>query len=136
MMTRANFHHVGLACPSIETELASLAVLGYIPEGLSTDDPVQRVRVRFLSGPGPRIELVEPTASDSPVQGLLVRGTKLYHFAYEVPEFDETIAFLEKKRFRAISPAVPAAAFGMRRIIFMMSRTSPLIELIDCNAQL
>jgi glyoxalase/bleomycin resistance protein/dioxygenase superfamily protein len=125
------FHHIGMACRSIENEPAGLIAIGYAAEGPPILDPIQKVRVQFFSGTGPRIELVEPAGPESPVSGILKRGAKFYHLAYEVQDFDETVGILEKDAFRSIAPASPAAAFGMRRIVFMMSKTGTLLELIE-----
>ena len=54
--------------------------------------------------------------------------------AYQVPDFDAAIAALEGERFRCVSPPAPAAAFGMRRIVFLLSDTGMLIELIEESA--
>jgi methylmalonyl-CoA/ethylmalonyl-CoA epimerase len=124
------FHHVGLACRSIAEETAVIARLGYRSEGAPVDDPIQKVRVQFFAGAGPRIELIEPTADDSPVSGILKRGTKFYHLAYEVEDFDGAVAALEAASFRALAAAAPARAFAMRRIVFMMSSTGTVVELI------
>ena len=128
------FHHIGLACRNIDREMPGLRLLGYLAEGDAVEDPRQQVRVRFFTGGGPRIELVEPTSSDSPVSGLIKRGTRLYHLAYQVPDFKAAIAKLERERFRCVSPPAPAAAFGMRRIVFLLSDTGMLIELIEESA--
>lgn len=124
------FHHIGLACRSLDEESAAVSALGYSSEGLPVEDPIQNVRVQFFSGPGPRIELIEPTTADSPVSGILRRGTKFYHLAYEVEEFEPAIAYLEERSFRALSKATAAQAFGLRRIIFLMTPTGMLVELI------
>lgn len=129
------FHHVGVACRSIQDETASIVALGYAAEGSATEDPIQKVRVQFFSGAGPRIELIEPTSQESPVFGLLKRGTKFYHLAYEVGDFDGAVGAVESNGFRAVGPAAPAAAFGMRRIIFLMAKSGMLIELIEAAAQ-
>jgi methylmalonyl-CoA/ethylmalonyl-CoA epimerase len=128
------FHHIGLACRNIDGEMPSLRLLGYLAEGDAVEDPHQQVRVQFFIGGGPRIELVEPTSSSSPVSGLIKRGARLYHLAYQVPDFDAAIAALERDRFRCVSPPAPAAAFGMRRIVFLLSDTGILIELIEESA--
>ena len=125
------FHHVGLACRSIEAEIAGLAALGYVAEGEAISDPIQKVRVQFFAGAGPRVELVEPAAADSPVQGVLKRGTKLYHFAYEVRDLDIAMAQLSRQGYRPLTRPAPAVAFAMRQIVFMMSASLNLIELIE-----
>lgn len=130
-----SFHHIGLACRSLEIERLGLAPVGYVAEGPAIHDPIQRVRVQFLSGGGPRLELVEPAADDSPINGLLKRGTRLYHVAYEVTAFDTTIGHLEARGgYRCLAAPAPAVAFNMRRIVFMMSATGTLIELIQAAA--
>lgn len=125
------FHHVGLACAKIAAELPDLAALGYVPEGEIVEDPIQKVRLQFMVGGGPRLELIEPAAADSPVQGVLRRGSKFYHLAYEAADFDAAVAELERRKFAPIGPAAPARAFGMRRIVFMVSPTLTLVELIE-----
>jgi methylmalonyl-CoA/ethylmalonyl-CoA epimerase len=125
------FHHIGLACRNIDSEMPGLRQLGYTAEGDAVEDPLQQVRVQFFTGGGPRIELVVPTTADSPVSGLIKRGTRLYHLAYVVPDLDAAVAELERERFRCVSLPAPAVAFGMRRIVFLLSDTGMLIELIE-----
>jgi methylmalonyl-CoA/ethylmalonyl-CoA epimerase len=130
----SSFHHIGLACRRIEDDAGVLEAMGYASEGPAVTDPVQKVRVQFFSGPGPRIELIEPAEATSPVSGLLKRGTKFYHLAYEVDGFEQSVEGFKDKGFHPVGPAAPAAAFGMRRIVFLMSRTGVLIELIEAAA--
>lgn len=133
MTFQGTFHHVGLACRRIEDEVSVLICLGYTSEGPAVEDAIQKVRVQFYVGPGPRIELIEPTAADSPIHGMLKRETKLYHLAYEVPDLDQAIHLLQAQAFRPVGPSAPAAAFGMRPMIFMMSNTLLFIELIEAE---
>src|SRR5215213_8053394 len=125
------FHHIGLACRNIDSEKPGLLLLGYTAEGGPVEDPLQQVRLQFFAGGGPRIELVEPTTSGSPVSRLIKRGTRLYHLAYQVPDFEGAMAELEREHFRCVSSPAPAAAFGMRKIVFLLSDTGMLIELIE-----
>ena len=128
---RAVFHHLGLACQSIATETTTMDALGLAPEGPPVDDPIQKVRVQFFAGVGPRVELIEPLAPDSPVSGLLKRGTRFYHLAYVADDFDGCVQDLLERGFRLISLPAPAAAFGMKRIAFLLSATLTMIELIE-----
>ncbi len=66
-----HFHHLGMACRNIAAELPELAIVGYRPEGPIFEDPIQQVRIQFVSGGGPRLELIEPADAQSPVQGIL-----------------------------------------------------------------
>ena len=131
MFEAGEFHHVGVACRRIEDEAALLAATGYDPEGPVIEDPIQKVRLQFFAGAGPRLELIEPMAPDSPVSGLLKRGTRFYHLAYEVSDFDRKLSEMETSGFRAVGPSAPAVAFGMRRIVFVMSPSGLLVELIE-----
>lgn len=126
-----SFHHVGMACRDIASEASDLRALGYCDESDDIVDPIQRVRIRFMVGMGPRIELIQPLTPDSPVQGLIKRGTKYYHLAFETSQFKEMIAQLEKHDYRAITDVVPAVAFSMRSIVFMISPTMSIVELIE-----
>ncbi len=127
----ATFHHVGLACRRIGDETACIAALGYEPETEVIDDPIQKVSVQFFVGAGPRIELIAPLAPDSPISAFLKRGTKFYHLAYEVADLDGAIRELGNHGFRPTGPTEPAAAFGMRRIVFVMAASGTLLEFIE-----
>lgn len=128
-----HFHHLGMACREIAAELPALAIAGYIPEGPVFADPIQQVRIQFVSGGGPRLELIEPAGAQSPVEGILKRGSKFYHLAYEVGHFDEAIACFRARQYLPVSSPVPAVAFDMRRIVFLASATLTLIELIEAR---
>src|SRR3954447_26054850 len=107
-----HFHHVGMACRDIAAELPDLAVVGYRPEGPVFEDPIQQVRIQFVSGGGPRLELIEPAGAQSPVAGVLKRGSKFYHLAYEVERLDEAVEHLKSSNFNPVAAPAPATAFG------------------------
>ena len=128
------FHHVGMACRNINAELPELALLGYHPEGSQVQDPIQQVFIQFVTGGGPRLELIQPANPLSPVNGVLKRGSKFYHLAYEVDQFEIAIDQFKSKAFFPVAPPAPAIAFGMRRIVFLTSETFTLIELIEAKS--
>ena len=125
------FHHVGMACRNITAELRELTLLGYSPEGSQVEDPIQQVFIQFVTGGGPRLELIQPANPQSPVNGVLKRGSKFYHLAYEVDRLEMAIDQFKEKSFFPVAPPAPAVAFGMRRIVFLTSETFTLIELIE-----
>lgn len=125
------FHHVGMACRNITVELGELALLGYKAEGPRFEDPIQQVFIQFVSGGGPRLELIQPANPQSPVNGVLKRGSKFYHLAYEVDELEKAIDQFKADNFFPVAPAAPAVAFGMRRIVFLTSEAFTLVELIE-----
>jgi methylmalonyl-CoA/ethylmalonyl-CoA epimerase len=125
------FHHVGVACRNIATELSELALIGYHLEGAQVHDPIQQVLIQFVTGGGPRLELIQPVSAQSPVNGILKRGSKFYHLAYEVDQLETAIDQFKSKKFLPVAPPAPAVAFEMRRIVFLASETFTLIELIE-----
>lgn len=125
------FHHVGMACRNIAAELPELALIGYGLEGPQYQDPIQQVLIQFIVGGGPRLELIQPANPQSPVNGVLKRGSKFYHLAYEVDFLEMEIDKFKSKKFFPIAPPAPAVAFEMRRIVFLASETFTLIELIE-----
>ena len=54
------FHHLGIASEFLEGDARAYAALGYEPEGAEFVDEIQGVRGLFLTGGGPRLELLEP----------------------------------------------------------------------------
>src|SRR4030095_17127888 len=90
------FHHVGLACESIEVEQSAHRLLGYIDEGQVFVDPLQRIRGCFMVQGGMRIELLEPAGEGSPVRSFLSRGIKMYHHAFETGDINHSIDELKK----------------------------------------
>jgi hypothetical protein len=125
------FHHVGVACESIQRESSHLATLGYVQEGGIFEDPVQGVRGLFLGGQGPRLELLEALGSSGVLTPWLKAGVKLYHLAYEADGLESAIAVVRKQRAKLVVPPLPAVAFGGRKIAFLMLPTRLLVELIS-----
>lgn len=128
------FHHIGLACSDLDRATAVQALAGYRPEGASFEDALQKVRLRFLVGGGPRLELLVPLSEDSPVVRVLAHGTRLYHQAYEVTHLEAGIVALRAQGFKLTCPPTPAVAFEMRRIAFLLAPTLDLFELIEATA--
>ena len=125
------FHHLGLACRSISKEARHLASLGYAQVGETFEDPLQGVRGCFLEGPGPRLELLEPLAGSTTLDGFLARGVKMYHQAFETPCLDAALEWHLGRRARVVSPPKPAVAFGGRRVAFIALPTMLIVELIE-----
>jgi methylmalonyl-CoA/ethylmalonyl-CoA epimerase len=98
------------------------------------EDPIQRSRVAFLDLPTPgavQLELVEPAAADSPVARFLEKGGGLHHLCYEVDDLQRQIQWMKSQRAVLIRSPKPAVAFGGRRIAWMRTRDSLLIEYLE-----
>lgn len=118
----ATLHHVGLVVASIEAVAPDKEVIF---------DPVQKVKVSFVSLQGVPVELIEPQGEDSPVMQSLRKGTKLVHFCYQVGDLEASLEQCAKEGFRCIARPVPAVAFDQRRIAWVFHRVFGLFELVE-----
>lgn len=107
--------HLGIAVASIEDasrfyrDVLSLECDG--PEEVSE----QKVRVVFFQVGEVRIELLEPTADDSPIARFLAkRGAGLHHVAYVVEDLAGTLARLKAAGVRLIDEEPRFGAHGMK----------------------
>lgn len=127
------FHHIGIACRDIEKSKSFYLGLGYTASQ-TMEDPLQRVRVCFLEKSGaPRVELLEPVGSQSPVTRILsTSGVTPYHMCYEVANLEHAIAQLRTSRgFLLVSSPVAACAMDGRRVAFLFQKDTGLIELVE-----
>jgi methylmalonyl-CoA/ethylmalonyl-CoA epimerase len=131
MLNGAEFHHIGIVCRSFESDQQRLESLGYRQEEEDFHDPIQRVYVRFLVGGGPRIELVRADGTSGPLESWLKTGSKIYHMAYFVDCMDSALQEAVLQGSKVLVTPVPAAAFGGRKISFVMMPNMLLIELIQ-----
>jgi methylmalonyl-CoA/ethylmalonyl-CoA epimerase len=125
------FHHVGYATASIENEKDLFAFLGYEQEGECFSDETQGVTGCFLTGPGPRVELLQNLPGSETLTPWLDAGVKMYHFAYFVDSLDDALSWVSTQRARVVVAPVPAVAFNGSRISFVMFRNGLLLEFIE-----
>jgi methylmalonyl-CoA/ethylmalonyl-CoA epimerase len=128
---KLSFHHIGVACHDLDLETRRLAVLGYAPEGPDFTDPIQGVSGRFLSGGGPRLELLTALGDGGVLTPWLNSGVKLYHLGYETTDLTGSLAHLKTERARVMVQPVEAVAFEKRKIAFLMLPNMLLTELIS-----
>ncbi len=121
--SNAHFHHIGMAVDNIESAKIEL--------GQIFDDPIQKVKVSFANINGARIEFIEPTSEQSPVNNSIKKGQKLVHLCFEVDSIDEAIQIAKENKFSVLSKPVPAVAFEGRNIIWLFHKVFGLIELIQ-----
>jgi len=134
-MPEASLHHIGFVVESAEasvsrfsTSLAASAVSEIV------EDPLQQARVVFLTPPssdGVKIELVAPTGPSSPVAAFAQKGGGLHHVCYEVDNLDFELQNLRDRKLVLLRPPKTAAAFGGRRIAWVVTREKLLIEYLE-----
>ncbi len=111
MLTKIN--HIGIAVTSLDAALLLYRDhLGMTFMG--TEEVVeQRVRVAFLRIGESKVELLEPTAGDSPVAVFLEKnGPGIHHIAYEVADLAAALAKLEADGVRLIDKTPRKGAHG------------------------
>ena len=125
--------HVAIAVDDLETAVSVFAsILGTSDSGRETVESEQ-VKIAFFDLAGARIELLEPTASDSPVGRFLKsRGTGLHHIALEVPDIEAALDRCRNAGLETVGDA-PRAGAGGRRVAFLhpSSTGGVLLELSE-----
>jgi methylmalonyl-CoA/ethylmalonyl-CoA epimerase len=126
-------HHIGVVVRDLDAHIARMSeLLGAEVVGSPVDDPLQEVRVAFVStGTEVSIELIQPANEDSPVSRFLDSGGGLNHLCYAVEDLDASIEGLRGKGCLVASPPKPAVAFSGRRVAFLYTRDRELIELVE-----
>ena len=101
MLTKIN--HIGIAVKNLEISIPFYRdQLGMTFEG-AEEVADQKVKVAFLVVGESRIELLEPTAEDSPIAKFLEKkGEGTHHIAYEVADIEAALADLKAKGVRLI----------------------------------
>jgi len=125
-------HHVGIVTKKLSECLKLYPALCY-SEKKRIYDPLQKASIALMVRAGElMIELIAPEHEESPAHKWLERikaGT--YHICYEVPSLSESVDFLRERGFRIITDPAPAVAFDNRRIVFLWSTLTGLVELVE-----
>jgi len=128
-------HHVGCVVASIEDSIDRYRLtLGAVKASRIFEDPIQRSRVAFLQLPTGglvQFELVQPAAPDSPVARFLEKGGGLHHLCYEVDDLPGQIQWMKSQGALLIRSPKPAVAFNGRRIAWMRTADTLLIEYLE-----
>jgi methylmalonyl-CoA/ethylmalonyl-CoA epimerase len=115
MRLPAQIDHLGIAVHSLE-EASRLYrdVLGLKCVG-TEEIPSQKVRVAFFQLGEVRIELLEPTADDSPIRKFLEkRGPGFHHVAYRVADLSAVLTELKAAGVRLIDETPREGAHNMK----------------------
>jgi methylmalonyl-CoA epimerase len=128
---KAVLDHVGIAVSDLQASLAFFKdVLGLHVE--SSEEVVsQRVRATFLSTGQSTLEMLEATASDSPIAKYLdKRGAGMHHVALRVDDIDAALAHLKSRGVRLIDEKPrPGAENALVAFIHPSAANGVLVEL-------
>ena len=129
-----DFHHIGIACKSIEKSIIPYNLMGYsLLKDRIVIDNIQKVKLCIMYKKShPLIELVEPNDMYSPVTRILkANGPTPYHTCYEVDNIQASIKQIKSHGFRLITPPVPAILFDNRLVCFLYNNDIGTIELLE-----
>jgi LAO/AO transport system kinase len=126
-------HHLGIAVESLSTAVPLFEKL--LGKAAESEENVadQKVRVAVFRLGKVRLELLEGTASDSPIARFIAkRGKGIHHLALTVPDLAEALRKLESSGMRLIDREARVGA-GNERIAFLhpSSTAGVLIELLE-----
>jgi len=115
MTPPSKIDHLGVAVRSIEESSRLYRdVLGMRDSGVE-EVAEQKVRVAFFPIGDTQIELLEPTADDSPIaKHLEKKGPGLHHIAYQVEDLAAALEALKAAGVRLIDETPRCGAHGMK----------------------
>lgn len=127
-------NHIGIAVNSLEAVLPFYRDnLGMVFDGIE-EVAEQKVRVAMLRIGESKIELLEPTAADSPIAKFIEKnGSGIHHLAYEVNDIEAAIAKLLADGTRMIDEKPRNGAHGTR-IAFVHPKSSNGVLTELCQA--
>jgi len=128
-------NHIGIAVKNLENSIPFYRdQLGMAFEG-TEEVAEQQVRVAFLKVGESRIELLEPTSTESPVAKFLEKnGEGVHHIAYQVKDIEQSLAEFEAQGMRLIDK-VPRGGAHRSCIAFLHPKATGgvLTEICQCE---
>jgi methylmalonyl-CoA epimerase len=126
IMKTQKISHIGIAVTNIDEQLKFYRnTLGLEFTGIEIIKD-QQVKVAFITVGDSRIELLEPTSKESPVQKFIDSNngkSRIHHIAYEVENLDEAIKEAKDSGLKMVDET-PRRGAGNVRIAFIHPRDS------------
>ncbi|WP_333877380.1 VOC family protein [Flavobacterium sp.] len=124
------FHHVGVACRNIETEIESISRIHQVihVSDIVFDSEQKAQLCMITTAEGVNIELV----SGEQVENLIKKRIAYYHLCFETNDLIAEINRLQELGAFLVSEAKPALLFNHRKVAFLQASYG-LIELVEAN---
>jgi methylmalonyl-CoA/ethylmalonyl-CoA epimerase len=125
--------HVGIAVPDLEAAIRLYTLLFGTGPASIEEVPEQKVRTAFFQAGEATVELLCPTAPDSPIAGFLAkRGGGIHHLCLTVPDLEHALAALAAQGVELIDKTPRLGAHG-KRIAFVHPKSlgGVLLELSE-----
>ena len=129
--------HVSIVVPSLEAAARRLKEVYGLEVGPVKVNEAQGVRLAYVELPNARIELMEPSRSDSPVSKFLERNPSggIHHFCLNVDDVPATAAGIASKGARVLGQGTEQRNVHGERIAFVHPKDflGALVELEECK---
>ena len=129
---KRKINHIGIAVNNIQdfiTLYRDVLGLEYSGEEIVED---QKVKVAFFDIGESRIELLEPTAPDSPVAKFIEkRGEGMHHLSVSSENIEKDLEEMKKKGIRLIDEVPRKGAHGTKIAFIHPKETKVLLELTE-----
>lgn len=107
--------HVGIAVADLEAAIRVYSLLWGVGPVCIEEVPDQKVRTAFFRAGDSHIELLSPTAPDSPIAAFLAkRGGGIHHICLAVADLERTLADLAAAGMTLIDATPRLGAHGKR----------------------
>jgi methylmalonyl-CoA/ethylmalonyl-CoA epimerase len=124
--------HLGIAVKNLDEAINLYRSLGLSPEHRE-EVPEQKVRVATLPLGESTIELLEPTASDSPIAKFIeTRGEGIHHLAVLVENIEDALSQARKSGIKLIDEQ-PRIGVGGAKIAFLHPKSMKGVLLEFCQ---
>lgn len=125
-------HHVGYLVKNIEKAEADFILLGFQKEKETVYDSLRDAYISFWVNGAERVEFVSPASENSVVYNLLKKYKNMpYHICYSCKDIHKASEELRNNGFIMFRDEEEAVALDSRKVIFMMSAYSGIIELLE-----
>ena len=124
------FHHLGVACTSIQSSLDYYKTLGYEEESEIYRDELLGIKCQFIAmKDAPRLELCEALPGNYVLAPWLQGGSPIYHIAFNANiKFED---YVKSNQEKIVFPPTPALAFQGRKVWFTLRANRQLVEYIE-----
>ena len=126
-------NHLGIAVKSLDEAIPVFRKLTGSEPTPTEEVADQKVRVAMFEVGESRLELLEPTAPESPIARFLDKGGRgVHHVTLTVHDLDDTLSSLERDGIRLVDRQ-PRIGAGGEKIAFLhpSSTAGVLIELVE-----
>ncbi|PIE01331.1 MAG: methylmalonyl-CoA epimerase [Acidobacteria bacterium] len=115
--------HIGIAVPNLDAAASAYKDLKFHFDHIETVEE-QKVRVAFFHCGESHIELLEPTAEDSPIAKYIAKkGGGIHHLCVEVDNLEEALQEYAEKGVRLINEK-PVIGAGGCRVAFVHPKST------------